>query len=91
MEQLHEERKAGVEAQALLDSPAFKAAFDGAEKNTIDRLRTVGITDDAMRNQLVLTLQLLTAIRASIVMTVQTGELATIQIEQPSRLRRLFG
>ena len=90
-EQLRTERLAGAEAQQLLDSPAFKHAFDGVEASIIGKLRTVGINDDATRNQLVLTLQLLTALRAAIKQTVETGQIATVQIEQPSRMARLFG
>ena len=90
-EQLAREVREATEAKHLTESPAFKRAFAQLETGIIDQLRKVGVNDDAKRNQLVLTLQLLDAVGAALKQTIETGKLAQIQIEQPSLVKRLFG
>ena len=90
-EQLAREVKEATEAKYLTESPAFKRAFELLEGGVIDHLRKVGVNDDDRRNQLVLTLQLLDALRAELSRTIETGKLAQVQIEQPSLVKRLFG
>ena len=91
MDDLKRESVEGIEAKQLLESTAFNRAFEMLETGVISKLRRVGVNDDATRNQLVLTLQLLDALKSALQQTIETGKMADITIEKPTMLRRMFG
>ena len=90
-DQLTNEVKEGRAAEQLLENTAFKAAFEGLERQIFDQLRKVGVNDAPLQTKLVLSLQLLAAIRTSIEQTIQTGQFAALSLEKPSAFKRLFG
>jgi hypothetical protein len=70
------------EADLLLNNPVFKTAVDGIEKNIIDRMRQVAMHDIDTQHELVLSLQLLNALKQSLNAMIQTGKMAEIQKDQ---------
>jgi hypothetical protein len=70
------------EAELLLNNPTFKAAIEGIEKNLIDRMRQVAMHDIDTQHELILSFQLLGALRQSLSAMIQTGKMAEIQKDQ---------
>ena len=72
----------GRHAERILNDPMFQYAFEGIESSLIDKMRKVPMADKDTQHELVLSLQLLNALRQSFSAIIQTGKMAEIQKEQ---------
>jgi hypothetical protein len=70
------------EADGVLNNPVFKNAVEGIERNLIERMKQVPMADLDTQHELILSLQLLGALKRSLSDTIQTGKMAEIQKEQ---------
>jgi hypothetical protein len=70
------------DADSVLNNPVFKNAVDGIERNLIERMKQVPMADLDTQHELILSLQLLGALKRSLSDTIQTGKMAEIQKEQ---------
>jgi hypothetical protein len=64
-----------VEAQQLLDNRLFNASFNDLRDNLIMRIEDNDLKDDVMRDKVMLSLQLLKAIKGYFEQRVQEGAL----------------
>jgi hypothetical protein len=69
-------------AHKILNDPLFVKAFDGIQSGLIDKMRQVPMGDVETQHQLVLSLQLLHALKNHFSAIIQTGKMAEIQQEQ---------
>jgi len=80
------------EVQTLLDHPAFKRAMTSIESGLIDKMRQVPMADIDTQHQLILSLQLLGALKRNFSDIIQSGKMAEIQKEQSlaDKVKRLI-
>ena len=85
--------KRGEEAERLLSHPLLSDAFAKTEEGIIKAMSDAPMGDEKTHNRLVIALQLLTQIKRSIEVHVQTGKIASINIENTaySRLKKVAG
>lgn len=79
---LEEEVKQGKHAKEILDNPLYTQAFDGIREALIEQIESCALKDDQLRNQLMISLQLLKQIKTSFDQTIETGKLAEIQLAE---------
>lgn len=77
-----------AEAQSLLDNKLFKDAFSDVKDKLIEQIEACPIDNDTMRNQLMLSLQILKQLRLVIVDHIDTGKLQEKALEQRTVLNR---
>jgi hypothetical protein len=77
-----DEIKAARDADRIFNDPLFKSAFDRIEGGLIDKMRIVPMADIDTQHELVISLQLLGALRNQFVSIMQTGKMAELQREQ---------
>jgi hypothetical protein len=77
-----ERRIIGAEAQQLLDNRHFKDAFDAVEAYVIERAKATDTTKPGLAENVVITLQLLEALKREIVRKVEDGEMAKVEIQE---------
>lgn len=90
-QQLDQESIDGEKARQLLTNPVFKAAWDSAENSIIAQMAEVKMRDVDMHTRLILALQILNNVRRHIEVTMETGQLADIQLREPNKFARVFG
>lgn len=81
----------GNEARQLLENKHFREAFDAVEKHLIDKGKATDTTKPGLSENVLISLQLLEALKREIVRKVEDGEMASIEIaelEKRSALRR---
>lgn len=76
-----EEIRRGMEAQRLLETPLLAEAFDAIEQRIVSELRSVDVGARDAHRDLIVTLQLLGAVKRHIETHIQTGRLAEITKE----------
>ena len=86
-----DEIRRAAEAEALLDNKVLKAAFDNTESQLLAQMRSAGFHDEKKHHHLVLALQVLGAIRRNIEVTIETGQMAKLELDNKGKLSRLFG
>jgi hypothetical protein len=91
IDELEQERIDGEAARQVLDNPAFQKAWAEAENSIVAQMADVKMRDTEMHTRLILALQTLAAVRRHIFTTMETGQLATVQLREPSVVSRVFG
>jgi len=91
MTQLVQERIDGDKARLVLDSPIFKQAWKDAEDSIVSQMVEARMRDTEIHTRLVVALQILNHVRRHIEMTMETGQMADIQLEEPNKIARFFG
>lgn len=80
-----EEIRKGQEAERLLNEPLMKAAFMGIESGLVENMKRVPIGDTKTQHELILSLQLLSQLKAHFLTIMQTGKMARIQKESMAK------
>lgn len=80
-----EEIRKGQEAERLLNEPLMKAAFLGIESGLVENMKRVPIGDTKTQHELILSLQLLSQLKAHFLTIMQTGKMARIQKESMAK------
>lgn len=71
----------GSRAREVLDSEEFTAAFDAIEQELTDAWKTSPQRDEDGRQRLFLALTMLSKVKASLTTTMETGQLALLEIQ----------
>lgn len=71
----------GGRAREVLENEEFAAAFDAIEQELTDIWKTSPQRDEAGRERLFLALTMLSKVKASIMTTMETGQLALLEIQ----------
>lgn len=77
---LKQEIKEGRHAKTILEDPLYILAFDGLRESIISKIEDCPLQDNEIRDKLMLSLQLLKQIKRSFQTTMETGQLAEIQL-----------
>lgn len=87
------EVKRGEDAEALLNHPLFKEAFESVKIGIIESMGTSPMGDEKTHNRLVIALQLLAQIKKTLENHIQTGKMAQIQMNDGTfnKIRRVAG
>jgi len=90
---LIDEVSAGQDADMLLNNPAYKKAISDVKQGIIDSMTESAMGDTSTHNRLVIALQLINQIEASIKTVSQTGQLAKLQLEDSKvkQIRKVIG
>lgn len=82
----------GNRAKECLENEAFNWAFDAIEQELTTAWRTSPARDEAGREKIYLTLQLLTKLKATLTSSLETGKLAEVErIHQQTMADRAKG
>lgn len=87
-----ERRIVGVEAQQLLDNKHFRQAWDALQGYLIEKAKACDTNAKGHAENVVISMQLLEALKREFIRKVEDGEMAKIEIEQLEQrggLRRL--
>lgn len=90
-QQLGKESIDGQQARQLLSNEVFKQAWEAAESSLIAQMQEVKMRDTDMHTRLILALQILSSVRRHIEVTMETGQLADLQLKEPNKFTRVFG
>ena len=90
-QQLEQERIDGEKARQLLDNSVFKDSWKAAEDSIVAQMQEVKMRDTDMHTRLILALQVLSSVRRHIETTMQTGQMADLQLKEPNKFARVFG
>jgi hypothetical protein len=74
-----EEIRAARDADRILNDPVFKTAFERIESGLFAKMRAVPMHDIDTQHELILTLQLLGALKGQFETAMQSGKMAQIQ------------
>lgn len=88
--QLELEQQRGVEARQVLNNKYLKEAFEAAEKSILDQMDEVSMRDVDMHTRLIIARKTVQAVRRYIERTVETGEIAKLQLEKPGLVQRMI-
>lgn len=80
-----EEIRKGQEAERLLNEPLMKSAFMGIESGLVENMKRVPMGDTKTQHELILSLQLLSQLKAHFLTIMQTGKMARIQKESMAK------
>ena len=69
-------------ASMILNDPVYSQAYEAIERDTIARLKIVGVSDEKMQRDLVITLQLLGQLKKRFETHIQTGKLEKLKPTQ---------
>ena len=75
---MNEVTKAAKEARQLLENPRFNQAFENVEQSIIDNLKSVPVGNEQARLELVISLQVLEALRKDIENDINTALLEAV-------------
>lgn len=89
-EQLEQEQQRGVAAKQLLNNKYLKEAFEAAERSILDQMDEVSLRDSDMHTKLIIARKTVSSIRRYIERVVETGDVATLQLERPGIVQRVF-
>jgi curved DNA-binding protein CbpA len=78
-----EEIKRGGEAEKILNNEVYREAFNKVRNNIVDAMQNSPLSDDVTHNRLVIALQTLTQIEKALTDIMQTGKMASIQVQDP--------
>lgn len=85
-----EQRKViGAEAQQLLDNRHFREAFDAVEKHLSEVAKHCDPDNKEKTQRVVISMQLLEAIKREIMRKVEDGEMATVELDELDQRRSL--
>jgi len=90
MKTLEKERSDGVAARQVLDSDVFQQAWGAAEDSIFQQMVEVSLRDTEMHTKLIMALQVLGNVRKYINTQVETGEMANLQLNEESKITRMF-
>jgi hypothetical protein len=79
-----EEISRGVEAERILAHPLVKEFFEKARNGIVDSMASSPLGDDKTHNRLVIALQVLTQLEKSFKDVINTGKMASIQVNEAS-------
>jgi len=85
-----EEALQGERARQVLDNEVFKKAWEDAEHSIIQQMAEVSMRDNDMHSRLILALQILASVRKHIVVNMETGEMAKMQLTETNKVQRMF-
>jgi hypothetical protein len=86
MATLEERIYEGNRAKECLENEAFNWAFEGIEQELTNAWRTSPARDEAGREKIYLTLQLLTKLKAALNGSLETGKLAELDLQHKRTL-----
>lgn len=90
MTQTPEHRKLrGQDARALLDNPIFKEAFDAVAEYLNQAALSCNPDDPVKAQRIIISKQLLEAVKREVTRKVEDGEVADIQIKELEKARGL--
>ena len=78
-----EEIKRGGEAEKILSNEVYQEAFSKVRNHIVDAMQNSPLSDDVTHNRLVIALQTLTQIEKALKDIMQTGKMASIQVQDP--------
>lgn len=78
----------GAEAQQLLDNKHFQEAFEAVESYLVENAKTCDPDNKDKSQRIVISMQLLEAVKREIVRKVEDGEVAKVEIEELERRNR---
>lgn len=90
-QELEQEIVDGNEAKRVLENTAFKKAWEAAEISILSQMADVKMRDTEMHTRLILALQVLRGVRRHLETVFETGQMADMQLRQPSKFSRVFG
>lgn len=68
-------------AKEVLENPAFEGAFESIEQELVEAWKTSPQRDDKGREHIFLALTMLRRVKAHLTTTLETGKLATMELE----------
>lgn len=87
---LQAELARGTRAQAVMNDPIYREAWDAVERGIVEHWKAAPIQDIDGQHKLRLMLKILKDVRGYLEETMKTGKLAAIQIsEEKTRMARL--
>lgn len=86
---LSDEIQRGIQAQSILDSEIYQESVEAVRSAIIRQWEACPIRDVEGQHELKLMLKLLGDIQANIKTVMETGKLASVQIERESKLKSL--
>jgi hypothetical protein len=86
-QQLEPDQQRGAAAKQLLDNKYLKEAFEAAEKSILDQMDEVSLRDTDMHTRLIVARKTVHSIRRYIERFVETGNIATLQLEKPGLVK----
>lgn len=86
MSNLLEEAQKGREAEQLIEHPVYKEAFANVRAGIINAWAEAPLRDKEGAHELKLMLKLLTDVEMNIKRVVDTGKMATIQLEREQKV-----
>lgn len=70
------------EAQLLLDNPMLKEAFEMSREAIVTAIEDNPLTDDATRDKLFISLQMLRSVKDTLMAHVESGKMLHIKMEE---------
>lgn len=89
-QQLEKEIRRGDDVKRLLENKYLNEAFEAAEKSILEQMEEVSMRDSDMHTRLILARKTLYAIRRYLERTVETGEMAKLQLKEPNKFASVF-
>lgn len=86
----HEEMARGARAKALLEDEMFREAIDKVQAGIIASWKSSPVRDIDGQHELKLMLKLLSDLEGNIRQVMETGKLASIQIERESKFSKFM-
>lgn len=89
MDRLELERQRGQFARDLLDNPVYKDTWTAYESRILEQLKACNPRDAEGLQKAVMLLQIMAKFREAVEQTIETGKMATIQLERLSIKQRV--
>jgi len=89
-QQLEQERIDGEAARQLLNNPIFKRLWQEAEQDILAQMQAVEMRDTDMHTKLIFALKIFHQMKRHVERTLETGEMATLQLNEPNK-HKAFG
>ena len=90
MKSLEQRLHDGSRAKEVLENEQFIASFDAIEKEVIDQWKTSQSGAVSQRERLFLYLEVLQKVKAQLVSTLETGQLAALELQHKQTLKERF-
>ena len=82
-------RIVGIEARQLLENSHFRDAFDAVESSLIDVAKSCDPDNKEKAARVVISMQLLEAVKREIIRKVEDGEMAVFEMNELERSKKL--
>jgi hypothetical protein len=89
MDKTQEEIVRGAEAERLIKHPLIQEFFTKARESIVDSMESSPLGDDKTHNRLVIALQVLAQLEKSFQDVINTGKMASLQVEEASLLGKV--